>query len=251
MSGNGQGRRDEHARDTRRAILAAARQAFAENGYADTPLEAIVGPARLTKGALYHHFDSKAAVLEAVYVEMEEELARQVSAAVLASGGLAWDAMLAAVHAFFAASAEPAYARIVLRDAPLVLGVRQGRRIDHAIGLGLVAELVDALCQAGELPPLPVVTTARILLAAASEAAVAMAYADDPTTARAEGTAVVVALLEGLRVRRSDGARLAPTASRARWGDGPAQRELESETGVGEGGPLPATRASDGDSTGP
>ena len=108
MSGNGHGRRDEHARDTRRAILAAARQAFAKNGYADTPLEAIVGPARLTKGALYHHFNSKAAVLEAVYVEMAEELARQVRAAVLACGGGAWGAMIAAVHAFFAASAMAA-----------------------------------------------------------------------------------------------------------------------------------------------
>ena len=53
--------RDVHAEDTRRSILSAARRAFARDGYANTALEAIVGPARLTKGALYHHFKNKAA----------------------------------------------------------------------------------------------------------------------------------------------------------------------------------------------
>jgi AcrR family transcriptional regulator len=204
MSSNGRdlARRDQHADDSRRAILAAARQAFARDGYANTALEAIVGPARLTKGALYHHFKSKAAVLEAVYVEMEQELAVRVTAAVMACGGGGWDRMAAAVDAFFAASAEPAYVRIVLRDAPLVLGSIHGREIDQAIGLGLVVQLVTALRDDGELRPLPIVATARVLLAAASEVAIAMAYADDPALARREGTEVLLALLEGLRAPR-------------------------------------------------
>ncbi|HEU4728067.1 MAG TPA: helix-turn-helix domain-containing protein [Kofleriaceae bacterium] len=210
MSGNGvlavrrdrePARRDQHAEDTRRAILAAARQAFARDGYAGTALEAIVGPARLTKGALYHHFKNKAAVLEAVYIEMEEELAARVTAAVRSASGGAWDRLIAAVDAFFAASAEPEYARIVLRDAPLVLGPVQGREIDHAIGLGLVVQLVTALSSEGLLRPLPVVATARILLAAASEVAIAMAYADDPALVRREGTEVLLAMLDGLRAR--------------------------------------------------
>jgi AcrR family transcriptional regulator len=192
-------RRDQHAEDSRRAILAAARHAFARDGYADTALDAIVGPARLTKGALYHHFKNKAAVLEAVYVEMEEELATRVTAAVMACGGGAWDRMIAAVDAFFAASAEPAYVRIVLRDAPQVLGPLHGREIDHAIGLGLVVQLITALYDEGALRPLPIVATARVLLAAASEVAISMAYADDPELARKEGTEVVLALLDGLR----------------------------------------------------
>jgi len=192
-------RRDQAADDTRRAILAAARRAFARQGYDETSLEAIVVPAKLTKGALYHHFKSKAAVLEAVYIEMEEELAARVTAAVTSSGGSAWDRMTTAVDAFFAASAEPAYVRIVLRDAPLVLGPIHGREIDHAIGLGLVIQLITDLAAEGALRPLPIVTTARVLLAAASEVAIAMAYADDPELARKEGTEVVLALLDGLR----------------------------------------------------
>ena len=208
MSGNGQSRRDQHAEDTRRAILAAARHAFARDGYADTPLDAIVGAARLTKGALYHHFESKAAVLEALYIEMEREFASQVKAAVMSCRGDAWDRMLTAVDAFLAASIEPAYVRIVLRDAPFVLGRLHGRELDHAIGLGLVIELVAALRDEGLVRPLPIAATARVLLAAASEVAISMAYAEDPAAMRSEGAAVLIALLEGIRVAPStSGAR--------------------------------------------
>jgi AcrR family transcriptional regulator len=207
-------RRVEHATDTRRAILAAARQAFALKGYAATSLEDIVTPARLTKGALYHHFESKAAVLEALYVEMEEQLAARVAAAVAAAEDDAWGRLVAALEAFFAGSAEPDYARIVLRDAPPVLGGRHGREIDQAIGLALVCELVEGLQRAALMPPLSVPAVARVLLAATGELAVAMAFSDDPESARLEGIEVVLAILAGLRAtaaappsRRLGGAR--------------------------------------------
>jgi AcrR family transcriptional regulator len=190
--------RERHAHDTRRAILVAARHTFAQRGYTGTPLEAIVDAAGLTKGALYHHFENKAAVFEAVYIEMAQEVATQVQAAVLACRGGAWDRVVAALDAFFVASSEPAYVRIVLRDAPHVLGAHHGRELDQAIGVGLVGGLVADLLRDGARR-LPIEATARIVLAAASEVAIAMAFADDPEQVRREGTAVLVALLDGLR----------------------------------------------------
>ena len=114
-------RRALHVEDTRRALLAAARHEFAARGYAQASLDDIAARARLTKGALYHHFASKAAVLTAVYLEMEQELAAQVATAMAGCQGDARARLFAAVEAFFAASAEPTYARLVLRDAPGVL----------------------------------------------------------------------------------------------------------------------------------
>lgn len=192
-------RRALHAEDTRRALLDAARHEFAARGYAATSLDEIVRHARLTKGALYHHFDSKAALLEAVYVEMEEELAAEVRGAMATAGGDARARMGAALGAFFAASSEPAYARIVLRDAPLVLDPARGRSIDHAIGLGLVTELIEALRAEGRIAPgLPVATLARVLLAMVSEVATAMADAERPRQIHDEGMAVIAALVDGL-----------------------------------------------------
>lgn len=194
------GRREAHADDTRRALLAAARRVFARRGYREASLDDIAERARLTKGALYHHFPSKAALFEAVYVELESELAVGVTRALTAAVGDPWSAMLAALDAFFAASTEPDYLQIVLRDAPHVLERRHGREIDQAIGLGLVVELVAGLTASGLVRPLPATTTARVLLAAASEVAMAIADAPDPDATRREGTEVIVALLEGLRV---------------------------------------------------
>jgi AcrR family transcriptional regulator len=193
------GRREAHADDTRRALLAAARRVFARRGYKATSLDDIAERARLTKGALYHHFDSKAALLEAVYVEIEGELAARVVAAMTTAGDDAWATMLAALDAFFAASTEPEYIQIVLRDAPHVLGKRHGREIDQAIGLGLVVELVTQLIARGLFRPLPITPTARVLLAAASEVAISIAEAAEPEVARREGMAVILALVEGLR----------------------------------------------------
>jgi AcrR family transcriptional regulator len=195
-------RRDENTSATRDAIVAAAQVAFAEKGFAATSLEDIVGPVRLTKGALYHHFASKAAVLEAVYTKMERELVTSVHRAAESATGGPWETIVASLDAFFEASAEPAYVSIVLRDAPFVLGTREARAIDHALGLELVESLVRALYPCDVAPPLPLGAAARVLLAAASEVAMSMAYADDPGAARAEGRAVVLALLAGLRDAR-------------------------------------------------
>lgn len=203
-------RRALHVEDTRRALLAAARHEFATRGYAQASLDDIAGRARLTKGALYHHFASKAAVLTAVYVELEQELAAQVAAAIAACPGDARARLFAAVGAFFAASADPAYARIVLRDAPGVLDRVEGRSIDHALGLELVTALLTGLRGEGQLGPLPLDMTARMLLAAVSEVAMSMAHADDPAAVRAEGAAVLDALVTGLALAARDRARLTP-----------------------------------------
>lgn len=194
-------RRDQHSEDTRRAILEAARDAFAQKGYADTPLEDIVAPARLTKGALYHHFPSKAAVLEALYVEMEEQLVTHVQSRMSNASDDPLSQIEAALDAFLDASSEPAYVRIVLRDAPNVLGQQRGRALDHAIGLDLVLALVHSLREDGMIPDLPLEATARMLLTAASEVVVSMAYSDDPERVRSEGRAVILAIFEGFALK--------------------------------------------------
>lgn len=193
-------RRALHVEDTRRALLTAARHEFAARGYAQASLDDIAARAQLTKGALYHHFANKAAVLTAVYLEMEQELAAQVAAAIAASPGDARARLFAAVEAFFAASAEPTYARLVLRDAPGVLDRVEGRSIDHAIGLELVTALLTDLRDEGRLGPLPLDMAARMLLAAVSEVAMSMAHADDAAAVQAAGMVVIDALVTGLEL---------------------------------------------------
>src|ERR1700730_3225389 len=61
--------RSQHAEPTRRAVLAAARALFGRNGYAQTSVGEIADAARVTKGAVYHHFANKKALFRAVYAQ--------------------------------------------------------------------------------------------------------------------------------------------------------------------------------------
>jgi AcrR family transcriptional regulator len=179
----------------------ASRLVFAEHGYADASLDDIARRAGVTKGALYHHFDNKAALLEAVYVELELEIAAKVKAAIDgAAGGGAMARIAAAFDAFFEASEDPIYQRIVLRDAPGVLGRTKGRGLDHAIGLDLVVALIEDMRREEIIGNVPIAMAARIFLAAVSEVAMAAAHSDDPQAVRREGTVVLMTIIEGVRL---------------------------------------------------
>jgi AcrR family transcriptional regulator len=58
--------RQERAVRTRRAVIQAAAQVFAERGYAAATIAEILDRAGVTKGALYFHFDSKEALARGV-----------------------------------------------------------------------------------------------------------------------------------------------------------------------------------------
>jgi AcrR family transcriptional regulator len=65
--------RSQHAEATRRAVLAAARSLFGKKGYVQTSVDEIADAARVTKGAVYHHFAGKEALFRAVLAEVEVE----------------------------------------------------------------------------------------------------------------------------------------------------------------------------------
>ena len=52
----GASRRQQFSASTKRALIEVATTQFSEHGYGGTSLDTIVAGARVTKGALYHHF---------------------------------------------------------------------------------------------------------------------------------------------------------------------------------------------------
>jgi AcrR family transcriptional regulator len=190
----------ERAEATRGTLIAAARRLFGERGYAGVGTEEIVREAGVTRGALYHHFGGKEKLLEAVYERIEAESTQRVAEVVLGSemtSPLA--AMRAGIEVFLDDCAKPELQQIVLHDAPAVLGWERWREIAAANGLGLIEASLVAAIEAGEVRPLPVRATAHLLLGALDEAAMLFARSEDPE-ARAEVTAVLLALLEGFAV---------------------------------------------------
>jgi len=75
--------REEHAQSTRNAILEAARQTFTSKGYDAASIDEIAAAARVTSGALYHHFRNKREVMQAVFEALEAALKDRVATAIV------------------------------------------------------------------------------------------------------------------------------------------------------------------------
>jgi AcrR family transcriptional regulator len=198
FSGAPRGRRTqvERSETTRNALIAAARRLFTERGYEGVSAEEIVRTAGVTRGALYHHFGGKPKLLEAVYEQIEAESTQRAAKVVLGSAMTSpLAAMRAGIEVFLDDCADPEMQRIVLHDAPAVLGWERWREIAAANGLGLIEASLVAAIDAGEIRPLPVRAMAHLLLGALDEAAMLLARSEDPE-ARSEVTAVLLTLLE-------------------------------------------------------
>ena len=190
----------ERTAATRRALLDAAREQFTARGFTGTGREQVAAAAGVTRGALYHHFGTKEGLFRAVVEELELGLVEQV-AAVAGEGGNPVDELRRGCLAFLDACLEPAVRRIVLLEAPVVLGWDAWREIDARYGLALVrAGLAGAFDELG-LDPATVDPLAHLLLGALNEAALLVATADDPARARDEVGATVTLLLDRLLAR--------------------------------------------------
>src|SRR5437588_9351940 len=126
----------ERSQATREALIGAGRKLFAERGFAAIGTGEIVRAAGVSRGALYHHFDGKRGLLEAVYEQIERELAERIAAAALGATD-PLEAMRSGTEMFLDACLEPEVQRIVLLDAPAVLGWERWREIAADYGLGL------------------------------------------------------------------------------------------------------------------
>jgi AcrR family transcriptional regulator len=184
---------------TTAALIAAARELFAERGYANVGTEEIVQKAGVTRGALYHHFKGgKEELFRAVLVQLSVELMQQV---MVAAGAQAdpFEELVAGADAFLDASMTPDIQRIMLIDGPAVLGWEVWRSIDSEHGLGLLEAALQNAIDAGALAPVPARAVAHVLIAALDEAAMVVARADDQKAARKEMGMTVRRLLDGLR----------------------------------------------------
>jgi AcrR family transcriptional regulator len=195
-------RKAEQSVATRAALVRAARQLFAQRGYAAVGTEEIVRQAGVTRGALYHHFGGKEDLFLAVFHEVEAELTQRIGAIVMEAAATdPLEAMRAGTAAFLEAAREPAIQRITMIDAPAVLGWEEWRRLGERYGMALVTASVQAAIDGGALERQPVRPLAHILLGALEEAAMLVARADDPRATQEEVGATLDRVLEGLRAR--------------------------------------------------
>ncbi|HEY7947592.1 MAG TPA: TetR family transcriptional regulator, partial [Acidimicrobiales bacterium] len=191
-------RREEYAETTRAAIVAAAVARFTAQGFTRTSMDSIAEAARVTKGAVYHHFRDKAELFEAVFTLMEQRLLDKVTTGVAGMSD-PWALMAKGIDLFLDECGEADFRRIALEEAPAALGWARWKETEERYFLGLVAGALAGLAEAGLVTIPPGDLTARMLLAATSEAGLAVASSAHPEEERVRVGALVMRLLEGLR----------------------------------------------------
>ncbi|MGX7826950.1 TetR/AcrR family transcriptional regulator [Actinokineospora sp. 24-640] len=192
-------RKADYSESTRQALVDSAVELFTEGGYAATSLDAVARRARVTKGALYHHFSGKQALFEAAFATVEAVVVARLGDVVVNGPGSAWDRVIGGVREYVRVCLEPSYQRIVIHEGPVVMGWERWRAAEEHYSYGLIRAALESLMRAGEIDELPVETTARILFGALSTGAAIIAGAEDPERAVAEVSTTIVRVLEGIR----------------------------------------------------
>ena len=190
---------EERSAATREALIAAARRLWGERGYAEVGTPEIAKVAGVTRGAMYHQFADKAALLRDVIEAVEQDVMARMATVVASSGATTpADAIRAAVDAWLEVSGDPEVRQLILLDAPSVLGWAGFRDVAQRYSLGMTEQLLTEAILAGQLARQPVRALATVLVGALDEAAMAIATADDPKRARREIRQVLRRLIDAM-----------------------------------------------------
>jgi AcrR family transcriptional regulator len=187
----------ERREATTTALLEAARELFAEDGYAATSLDAVVAKAGVTKGALYHHFSGKRDLFAAVFAGEQDRLSEAIVAAYAREQDDPWRAFEAGCRAFIEACQEPGVQRIFLLDAPVALGWETIRELESG-SLQMMEQGIRRAMEEGAIERRPVGPLAHLLFGAICESAMVIARAPDQRAAQKEGLAELSRLLRAL-----------------------------------------------------
>ncbi|MGH3678326.1 MAG: TetR/AcrR family transcriptional regulator [Mycobacterium sp.] len=188
----------ERREATTSALVDAARDLFAQDGYAATSLDAVAAKARVTKGAVYHHFESKQQLFEAVFAREVERLTTMLPV-VYAGKKDPWDAVEACCRAFLEQCLEPGLQRIMLLDALAAIGWEAVRRKEAPM-LEMLEVAIARAVEAGRIAPRPAAPLAHFLYGAICETAMVVARAEDQKAAYRRAVAELGHVMGGLRL---------------------------------------------------
>jgi len=173
---------------TRAALLAAGRRLFGENGFRSTSVDDLAREARVTTGALYHHFPTKTALFEAVFMQAHTDL---LTAATTAAQGAAddgpaqkGDELARGFDAFLDGVLQPDVQRILVLDGPAVLGLARFTELDEQYAHVAIMHALVSAVEAGAIQVDDPETTTRLLLGALTRGAMLIANSADPVETR-------------------------------------------------------------------
>lgn len=191
-------RREMNVAATRAALLAAARKQFARVGYSRAEMGKIAADARVTTGAIYHHFGSKRGLFLAVAEQLEADILRE---GLGVPGDDPWRRFRAGFEKLIDFCAAAEVQRIIFVEAPQVMGPEAWRKIELKYAYGALHETLPKMIAAGMMKAYPVELLARTLLALLRETSAEVARAKGDAKVRKQVSELVGGVLEALAAR--------------------------------------------------
>lgn len=190
-------RRVEMMEENRAKMIAAARKAFAEKGFAEVSMDELTASVGLTRGALYHTFGDKKGLLAAVVAQVDGEMAQRAKAAAVTARD-DWERILAEGIAYIKMALDPEVRRIVLLDGPAFLGDPSQWPSQNSC-LEATRQTVTELIERNILKEVDAKAAAHLLNSAALNAALLIAASDAPQQTLPKVIEVFTLLAGGLR----------------------------------------------------
>lgn len=193
-------RRQLYSEATRAALLDTATEMFAAGGFAHTSLDDIATATQVTRGAVYHHFDSKQTLFEAVLESLEKRTAERVETAA-ARHPDPWDAAIAGLDTFLDECCDPTYGRLCWQEGPVALGWARWMECEEKYAFGLTEQFLRSVMDAGYLEPAPLDVATQLVFNLLGGAGLAIAGTpeQDKQRTRDDCAALIRRMLEGLR----------------------------------------------------
>jgi AcrR family transcriptional regulator len=191
-------RRQDRGQATRDQLVTEAARLFAERGFEATSVEAVLDAAGVSRGSLYHHFKSKDALFEAVLDAEEARIGEATMLAALGAGDDPVAQLRAGALEWIRLAGDPVVQRIVLIDAPAVLGWERWREIEEQNALGMLRAGLQSVADDARLDAALVDPFAHMLLASINELALVVARAEDTGGAQDQARLAIDELLSRL-----------------------------------------------------
>ena len=188
--------RTQMIEQTRGKLLDAARHAFGSVGYAQTSMDELTASVGLTRGALYHHFGDKKGLLQAVVQQVDAELDVQL-AEVFEQAASPWEGFKGRCRMFLEMALQVEVQRIMLRDAPSVLGSQylQSSQSDCSASM---AAMLQGLMDTRVIQPTDPEALARLIQGGLMDLSFWIAGADNPPQRLAASLDSLDLMLRGL-----------------------------------------------------
>ena len=191
-------RKEQNLEAARAALMAVARKHFARDGYSDAEIAKIAADARVTTGAVYHHFASKKGLFVAVAEDLEAEI---LATAASVTSDDPWQRLKLGFEKLIDLCASPAVQRIVFVEAPQVVGPDAWRKIELRYAFGTLRTVLGALRDAKIIKPYPIDLIARTLLALLHETSAELARSKQDPKIRAQISDMVTGMFDIFLVR--------------------------------------------------